>query len=169
MTPTPQPIMVPQSWFEWIHTLYDPRRFILQRQHFGISIAVAAQTNGVTQAIACPEPFYCFAVRSKARVSAGANLHQYPAAGYKIGFKEANGNDWFSGQWWAELITGDVAAAFQTPYPDWDWPRPLAENQQITVTIDNGQSVAGDSLSVDVNLVGYVVRTYSVPQAAHAI
>lgn len=159
-------MLAPQNWFEWIHTIYDPRRFILQRQHYGQLMAVAAQTNGVTTAVAIPEPFFCFGVRSKARVSAagGTGLNAYPAAGYNIGFKQANGNDWFQGQWPAEIITGDVAATFMVRDPDWQWPRPLAENEQITVTVDNGNGVANDSLRVSVNLVGYVVRSFTYPQ-----
>lgn len=155
----------PQSWFEWIHTIYDARKFIMQRQHYGKNLAVAAQTNGVTTAIAIPEPFFCVAVRSKARVSAGGGtgLNAYPAAGYKIGFKQANGNDWFNGQWWAEMITGDISATQYKPYDDWQWPRPLAQNEQITVTVDNGGGVANDSLSVDLNLVGWNVRKFQYP------
>jgi hypothetical protein len=160
--------VVPQTWFEWIHTLYDPRKFILQRQHFGTRLAVPAQTNGTAQAIAATEPFFCFNVRSVARVTAGGGtgLNSYPAAGYNVGVKEANGNDWFNGQWAAEMITGDISRTNMWMYDDWFWPRPLAENQQITVTIDNGTSVANDSLRVDFNLVGYVLRTFTVPQRA---
>lgn len=160
------PILAPQTWYEWIHTIYDPRRFTLQRQHFGTRIPVPAQTNGVTQAIAIPEPFFCMGVRSKARVSAGGGtgLNAYPAAGYAIGVKQANGNDWFQTQWSAEMITGDVSNTFQVRFPDWEWPRPLAENEQITITIDNGNGVANDSLRVDVNLVGWVVRTFTLPE-----
>jgi hypothetical protein len=165
MAPTNE-TFAPQTWFEWIHTIYDPRRFIMQRQHFGQNMAAAALTNGVTKAIACPEPFFCFGVRSKARVSAagGTGLNAYPAAGYKIGVKQANGNDWFQGQWFAEMITGDISAANMWFFDDWLWPRPLSENEQVTITIDNGGSVANDSLTVDVNLVGYVVRTFTLPQ-----
>jgi len=161
---------VPQNWFEWWASVFDPDVYMLQKQAFGVTITVAANISGATNNIQVPEPMYVFGVESQAIQSLNGQIALLP---YRIGFKASNGNDWYSGQWMSGTVTGDLHAngtvaagltsAGRIQKPTWDWPRELAQNDIITVTIDNNINALATALIVDAMLTGYVVRRRTAP------
>lgn len=151
---------VPPTWREWIWSIYHPDLYVIQHQKYGVTIKALANTAGNTGSIQVPVPVYVFGFRSRGRVTADGT---YSAQPYRIGIKNATGNDWTNGQWLSEAVTGDAAQAFIRPEEIWDLPREVGQNEVLTVTVDNNFVAANVAITVDAVIWGYEVRQRQIP------
>lgn len=173
MVPRPPPgyvpppsghLAVPQTWWEWIWSVYDPDKYIIQPQSHGVTIPVTANTAGNARNIQVPVKFFCFRFSTYAIIAATGAVPTWP---YRVGIKNGTGNDWTDGQWMSGLITGDYRHLFQVER-SWAAPRELGENEVVTVTVDNNLNAASEALTLDAVIEGYEVRTRNqpIPRAA---
>lgn len=147
------PTLVPQNWWEWLYSIYDPDVYITQWQGYPATIACGANATATNQ-IQVPNPYFCFRVRSKAVVTATGLA---PTIAYRFGVKNAAQNDWTNGTVMAATVSEDNLAG--TIFNEqWSMPRELDRNEVLTVTIDNTVNAASVAITVDVLLWGYEVR-----------
>lgn len=151
---------VPPSWLEWIWSIWPPDRYVVQHQKYGVTIRAAANSAGQTGGIQVPVPVYVFGFRSRVRVTADGT---YPTIPYRIGIKNATGNDWTNGQWMSDVVTGDANGAFIRNEETWLLPREVGQNEVLTVTVDNNFTAASVAVTVDAMIWGYEVRQRQTP------
>jgi len=153
----PKPFDVPQAWWEWWASVWDTDRFTLEPQTYFCTILAGAGLSGQGGTIQVPEPFFVFGVESCAFITANGGVTTWP---YRIGFKVANGNDWFSGQVLSQIVTGDEPRSLvaKFPKPGFEWPKTLNQNDTVSVTVDNNVNAAAGAITVDATLRGYAPR-----------
>lgn len=147
--------MVPQTWWEWANTLYDPYETEWDFARFGKTLTVAGNATNIAADIQVPEPIYVFGVGS-----CGINTTANPVVRtglYRISFKQQNGLEWFGGRWLAALITGDDAATTPAEWTLWKAAREMPKNDIVTTTVDNN-ILNNQALTIDVVIFGYTPR-----------
>ena len=155
MNPQKSPQYVPQSWLEWIWSIYDPDLYIVQEQSYGTTIVIpASSVNTGTIQISNANTYFCYGWRTKGFVSATGAVPTFP---YRSGIRNAANNDWTNGQWLSAIVSQDNGAGAVYSV-DWMLPREVAQNEILQVTIDNTLNAA-QAITVDAVLVGYEVRS----------
>lgn len=152
--------IVPQTWTEWMWSVYPPDIYIVQWQQHACTIAVAANSNNQPNNIQVPVKFYCFGFNSCGVVAATGNAPTIP---YRIGIKNGTGNNWTDGQFMAQITTGDGGPFVAGTFREWMLPRELGQNEVVVVTVDNTVNAAAPALIVDASIWGYEVRNRNQP------
>lgn len=158
ITPIVEVQYIPQTWQEWVWTVFDARRYGIFRQAYSCTIVAGAGLAGQTNIIQVPNDFYCFNVMSTAWVTAGGGVPNFP---YRIGIKNATANDWTYGQWSSSALWGTDIRAASIGGQEWMLPREVARNEVLTATVDNNVNAASQAITVDVTLMGYEIRERS--------
>ena len=153
--------MTPQQWQEWIWSLYPPNKFVMQWQSYGVTLAVPGGGPGQTNWPTFPAPFYVFNVNIDLWLDEDGTQPAFPV---RAGIQFTNGNNWTGGNF--SIPTLFYQARLDTAKaPPLLFPREIAQNDVLTLTIDNALNTAGATgdITLDAVLQGYEVRARTYP------
>lgn len=153
------PSDVPQTWWEFWASIWSPYLFILTQLQFNATLVCPANTPNNTQDINMTEPFYAFEPRSHGIITATGAAPTFP---YRIGL-QSGVDRWTNGTIDSGLVTGDYINASAPVIRRWEWPRELAQNDIITVQVDNNYAAGSPAITVDFTIAGYGIRQRPEP------
>lgn len=156
-----RPSEVPQAWWEFWCSIWNPYEFILTPIQFNTTIVCPANTPNNSANLNITEPFYAFTPASHGVTTQTGAAPAFP---YRIGFR--SGTDFWTGSNAnggtntidSGIVTGDYNTGQLSVPRTWSWPRELAQNDIVTVQVDNNYNAASAAITVDVSLLGFGVR-----------
>jgi len=154
----------PQFWEEWIWSRFPPNKYVIQPQAYGVTLEVNMGAVATVDWPAFPAPFYCFRLAFVSWQTSDGDPTDFPV---RIGIQYTNGNNWTSGVFASAIIVGNSGNAGFVPAYDWRLPRECAQNDVLTLTVDNTLNPA-EAIQCDAMLWGYEVRTRTFPMPSVA-
>lgn len=147
---------VPQTWLEWLYSVYPPDTHIHNWRTYSKRLAVQANNNNGDN-INLTDLFFCFGVRSYAWKTADGTELAFP---YSIQIEGPSEIKWFGDDPGvvAALVSGDGGRG-TTSVEIWPAPRELYRETLLNVRLDNSLNPA--DITVEIALVGFEVRQRS--------
>ena len=135
----PGTIDAPATFWEYLTTEYPPEEFMYNWQPNFVNVTATAGQARVGQNINVNVPLFVFVFRSRA---VRTDTFGQPGWVYFVGIAHSASNEWTSGEWCSEIVTGDLRGngMLDFTYP---WPREVKPTTQLGVTVNNSLGTAG--------------------------
>lgn len=139
----------PVSFWEWFCRKFPPDEFVYNWQAVFVRITAAIGVASNSQPLNVQIPLFVFTWRSFGWQTVTGAAPTFP---YGIGLAMQSGNNWTSGNFAAQTMTGQ-GQPYDFTFP---WPREVPASTQLTQTVDNSLNAVG--LTVDGGIWGLEPR-----------